>query len=171
MRRRIYWLLPELGSARRTMDDLLLARIDESHIHFVGRDGADLTGLHPANLLQTSDLIPAAQHGLMIGGCAGMAIGLLAALLPVGIEPRQAAGIAAALGIAGAAFGAWTASMIGISIPSSRLERFRKALDDGQLLLMIDVPRGRVEEIEALLQAAHPEARFGGEEPNVPAFP
>ena len=28
MRRRIYWLLPDLASARRTMDDLLLARID-----------------------------------------------------------------------------------------------------------------------------------------------
>src|ERR1700754_2520540 len=37
MRRRIYWLLPDLASARRTMDDLLLARIAEQHLHFVAR--------------------------------------------------------------------------------------------------------------------------------------
>ena len=40
MRRRIYWLLPDLASARRTMDDLLLARIAEQHLHFVAREGA-----------------------------------------------------------------------------------------------------------------------------------
>ena len=30
MRKRIYWLLPDLGSARRTMDELLLAGRAES---------------------------------------------------------------------------------------------------------------------------------------------
>jgi hypothetical protein len=39
MRRRIYWLLPDVESARRTMDHLLLARIAEPHIHFVAREG------------------------------------------------------------------------------------------------------------------------------------
>jgi hypothetical protein len=38
MRRRIYWLLPDLESARATMDDLLLARIEKRHIHFVARE-------------------------------------------------------------------------------------------------------------------------------------
>ena len=44
MRRRIYWLLPDLASARKTMDDLLLARIHEGHIHFIGPQDADMTG-------------------------------------------------------------------------------------------------------------------------------
>ena len=63
MRRRIYWLLPDLGSAQRTMDDLLLARIEERHIHFVAREGIDMSGLHAANVLQTSDVIRAAEAG------------------------------------------------------------------------------------------------------------
>ncbi len=46
MRRRIYWLLPDLASARRTMNDLLLARVGDEHIHFVAKDGADMQGLH-----------------------------------------------------------------------------------------------------------------------------
>ena len=75
------------------------------------------------------------------------------------------------LAIVGAPLGAWMASLIGVSVPSHRLERFHSAIAAGQLLLMVDVPRSRVVEIEALLAAAHPEGHFEGEDPNIPAFP
>ena len=78
MRRRIYWLLPDLASARRTMNDLLLARIAEQHIHFVAREDADMSGLHAANVLQTSDVIRAAEMGLIIGGGVGVVAGVIA---------------------------------------------------------------------------------------------
>ena len=65
MKRRIYWLLPDLESARRTMDDLLLARIDYRHIHFVAREDRNMAGLHAANLLQTSDVVRSAEMGLV----------------------------------------------------------------------------------------------------------
>lgn len=171
MRRRIYWLLPDLASARRTMNDLLLARIDEGHIHFAAREGTDMAGLHPANILQTSDVVRAAQFGLVIGAASGAVGGVLAVLFfsMSGEAPHW--GVAAVLAIIGAPIGAWVASMIGVSVPSKRLARFEGALDSGQLLLMVDVPRSRVAEIETLLVAAHPEGHFEGEEPNIPAFP
>jgi hypothetical protein len=171
MRRRIYWLLPDLASARRIMDDLLLARIAEEHLHFVGREGADLSGLHAANLLQSSDVVRAAQAGIVIGAGVGAGAGCLAAfLLP---DPGQAPqwGIAAVLAILGALIGAWASSMIGIATPSSRLKRFAPAIAQGQILLMADVPRSRVLEIERRLEALHPEAHLEGIEPNIPAFP
>ncbi|QAZ39395.1 DUF1269 domain-containing protein [Methylibium sp. Pch-M] len=198
MRRRIYWLLPDLTSARRTMNDLLLARIGDAHIHFVARENADLSGLHAANLLQTSDLLRSAQAGLVIGGLGGAVIGVLAAMFfPIvggaesglaalravfassdwsGAELRSALdspqwAMAAVLAVLGGLLGAWSSSMIGIAAPSGRLRRFEGALADGQLLLMVDVPRSRVQEIESLLQATHPEAHFEGVEPDVPAFP
>ena len=62
MRRRIYWLLPDLESAKRTMDDLLLARIGEQHMHFVAREGADMTGLHAANVLLWRRIVVAAGN-------------------------------------------------------------------------------------------------------------
>ncbi len=171
MRRRIYWLVPGLESAKRTMNDLLLARIAEQHIHFVGRDDADMTGLHQANVLQTSDVIRAAQLGLVIGGGVGALLGVGAAVLfpIVGDQPQW--GVAAVLAMAGGAFGAWSASMIGASTPSHRLRRFEGAIEQGQILLMVDVPRSRVEEIEAMLQVSHPEAHLEGVEPDIPAFP
>jgi hypothetical protein len=60
MRRRLYYLLPNVAVARNTMDDLLLARIDEGHIHFLAKPGVDLSNLHEANLLQSSDIIRSA---------------------------------------------------------------------------------------------------------------
>jgi uncharacterized membrane protein len=171
MRRRIYWLLPDLASAERTMDDLLLARIDEAHVHFVARDDVDLSSLHAANVLQTSDLVRSAQAGLVIGGACGAVVGaLLALLFPiVGDAPQW--GMVGVIAIVGAAFGAWSSSLIGISTPSQRLARFQPAIEQGQILLMTDVPRARVDEIEARLQARHPEAHLEGVEPDIPAFP
>jgi hypothetical protein len=171
MRRRVYWLLPDLASARRTMDDLLLARIEERHIHFVARDGVDMAGLHEANLLQTSDIVRAAQLGLVVGAASGAVIGVLTeAFFPLFGESPQWT-VAAVLAMVGAPLGAWTASMVGASVPSHRLQRFQQAIASGQLLLMVDVPRWRLGEIEDRLAAEHPEARLEGIEPNIPAFP
>jgi len=61
--------------------------------------------------------------------------------------------------------------MIGISTPSNRLKRFQSSIEQGQILLMVDVPNSRVDDIEARLEALHPEARLEGVEPNIPAFP
>ena len=129
MRRRIYWLLPDLASAIRMENDLLLARVAWQHIHFVGREDADMTGLHAANVLQSSDLIRSAQTGLVIGAGLGTILGVVAALFfpIVGDAPEW--GMAAVLAILGGLFGAWASSMIGISTPSSRLKRFAPAFN------------------------------------------
>lgn len=171
MSRRIYWLIPDVESARRAVDELLLARVPVQHIHCAGREDVNLSGLHPANVLQTTDVIYAAEAGLLIGGTLGVAAGLLVAMYyPLGIDSLQW-GVVAVLGVLGALFGAWSSSMIGVSVPSHRLKRFEAAVEQGQILLMVDVPSLQVKEIEALLQASHPEARFEGEDPDTPVFP
>jgi len=170
MKRRIYWLMPDLASARQAMDDLVWARVDVAHIHFAGPEGMDMAGLHAANVWQTSDLVHAAKTGWVVGSACGILVGLAAALLfPItGDGPEWE--VAVLVAIVGGVVGAWSASMVGISIPSPRLQRFEGAIARGQILLMVDLPRSRVRDIEALLRSAHPEARFEGEEPQVPAF-
>lgn len=170
MRRRLLYVVPDLASARRMMDDLLLSRIEERHIHFVGGPTTAMTGLHEANLLQTSDLVHGAQTGLLIGAGLGAFAGIAvstafaeAVSIPIGMTL-----IAALLG---GIFGAWVASMIGASVPNSRLEPFRAALGEGKLVLMVDVPARRVEEIRERLALIHPEAEDRGLDPHVPAFP
>jgi len=170
VKRRIYWLMPDLASARRAMDDLVRARVDVARIHFAGPEGMDMSGLHAANVWQTSDLVHAAKTGWMVGSACGVVLGLVAAMMfpIVGDDPEWE--VAVFVAILGGVVGAWSASMVGISIPSTRLQRFEGAIAAGQILLMVDLPRSRVREVEALLQSAHPEARFEGEEPRIPAF-
>jgi hypothetical protein len=171
MHSRIYWLLPDVESARATMDDLLLDRIDYRKIHFAAREGTDMSGLHAASFWQTSDVIRSAEMGLIVGAGVGALLGALAAVYYpiIGDEPQWA--LAAVLSIAGAIFGTWASTMIGVSTPSKRLERFRSQIEQGQILLMIDVAMWDVKAIEARLQAMHPEAHLEGTEPDIPAFP
>ncbi len=51
--RRIYFLVPDLRTAGTVTDELLLARIEERHIHIVAPDGTELGDLPKASLLQT----------------------------------------------------------------------------------------------------------------------
>ena len=171
MRKRIYWLLPDVASARRTMDDMLLARIDERHMHFVGREDIKLSGLRAANILQTSDVVRAAQVGALIGAVLGFAAGIVVARYLQAVDEPPQWGWVVVLAMVGLVFGTWVSSMIGVSTPSQRLRRFERAIQQGQILLMLDAPQGRVEEIESRLQTLHPEAHLEGVEPNIPAFP
>ena len=170
MRRRMYYLLPDNGSARRTMDDLLLLRIEERHIHFIARPGVSMDGLHEANVLQTSDLVHGAKLGAVTGAFAGCVAGAAVVWYFVMAPAYE---IATVLGMAlfGALFGAWVASMVGSSVPNSRLRQFEAQLAQGRILLMVDVPEHKVEEIKERLGRSHPEATDGGLEPNIPAFP
>lgn len=171
MSRRIYWLIPDVGSARRTVNDLLVARVPVKNIHCIGRENMNLSGLHPANVLQSTDVIYAAELGLLVGGTLGIAAGVLVALYyPLGFDSFHW-GVIAVLGVLGALFGAWSSSLIGISVPSHRLKRFEAAIERGEILLMVDVPGWQVQSIEAMLQASHPEAHLEGEDPDTPVFP
>jgi hypothetical protein len=171
MQRRIYWLLPDVESAQRTMDDLLLARIPYRRMHFVAREDFDMTGLHAANVLQTSDVVRSAEMGLILGAGVGALLGVIVAIYYPIVGPEPQWGLAAALAVAGALFGTWTSTMIGVSTPSKRLARFAPQIEQGQILLMVDVHMWRVDDIEARLRALHPEAHLEGTEPDIPAFP
>jgi len=171
MQKRIYYLIPELKSAQRTMNDLLLARIDEKHIHFLAKEGIDLSTLHRANLLQETDIVHGAEMGLIIGGATGLLAGLVAVLFMLSGSGIPWGGVVFTTFLGGALFGTWTASMIGSSVPNTRLKPFQGAIAQGQILLMVDVPVDRVEEIEQLLKRKHPEAHLEGTEPTIPAFP
>ena len=170
MRRRLYFMVPDTRSARQIRDELLLARIEDDHIHVMARDGTSLEGLHEASVLQTSDFVHGAETGLAVGGGIGIIAGLVAVFFPpAGIDLQLVTILLTAL--IGAAFGAWVASMVASSIPNSRLKSFESAIAAGHVLMMVDAPSGRVDEIKKLVAAHHPEAMSSGVEPTIPAFP
>src|ERR1700716_1350780 len=142
MRLRMYVTLPDLACARRLANDLLLARIEDRHMHFLARRGTDLGELHEASYLQKTDTVHGAFVGFVIGGMMGVLVGLLLINFPpTGVSLQLVAVLIAA--IVGACLGTWVASMVGLQVPNSRLKGFEKELEEGKLLLMLDVPSGR----------------------------
>jgi len=170
MKRRLYFLLPDLGSAIQTANDLLLARVEDKHMHFLSRRGMSLGELHEASYLQKSDAVHGAELGFAIGGVGGMLIGFYIYLTPP--EGMVLQWVTVLIGtVIGAIFGAWAASLVALSVPNSRLKPFQKEIDAGKILLMVDAPLSRIEEIQSLVARRHPEAIDRGVEPTVPAFP
>ncbi|NIP72656.1 MAG: DUF1269 domain-containing protein [Gammaproteobacteria bacterium] len=163
MRRRLYLLVPDIDSTRRIVDELLLARIDDEHIHVLAREGAPLDGLPEATIFQKSDLAHELEVGLVVGGATGTVAGVIAVLAATGMS---AGGLILACALAGA----WVSTMVSVDVRNSRLRAFERAIEQGQLLLMVDVPKGRVDEINELVRM-HREARAEGSEPTIPAFP
>ncbi len=170
MRRRLYFLLPDVASARRVADDLLLARVEERHMHFLARDDIALEGLPEASILQKSDIVHGAESGLVVGGVAGIVAGLIVLAFPPDDTPLHLVTVLLTA-MVGAGFGTWVSSMIASSVPNSRLKAFEKAIAAGKILLMVDVSPSRVAEIRTLVGRLHPEASAGGQEPTIPAFP
>lgn len=168
MKRRLYFLLPDVDSTRRIVDELLLARVEERHIHVLARDETALEGLPKATIFQRSDLVHGLEVGLITGGATGAVAGVIAALLAT--TGLGSGGLILACALAGALVGAWASAMISTDVRNSRLRAFENAIDEGQILLMADVPKERVEEITDLVRS-HREAHPGGSEPTIPAFP
>lgn len=170
MRRRLYFMLPDVPSARALLDELLLARIEERHMHFWAKEGTPLPDMPEANFIQKTDLVHGVESGMLTGGALGVVGGaLLVQFPPEGLQLPMVAILFA--GIIGALFGAWASGMVAAAIPNSRLTAFQEGIESGQVLLMVDVPFRRVREIEEMVEKRHPEFKFGGVEPHIPVFP
>jgi len=170
MRRRLYFMLPDVPAARSLLDALLLARVSEGQMHFFAKEGTLLPDMPEATFVQKTDLVHGLESGMVIGAGGGLLGGVLLVLFPPeGLQLQMFAILATAVG--GAMFGAWVSGMVAAAIPNSRLKAFAKDIERGQVLLMVDVPMTRVKAIEQLVAQHHPRVTYGGLDPHIPAFP
>jgi hypothetical protein len=170
MRRRLYFMLPDVKSARGMLDEMLLARIHVERIHFLARRGLLPDDLPEANVLQKTDVVHGAQLGVLIGAAAGLMGGVAAVLYPPEGMSVQLV-IVLIGGMVGALLGAWMSSMAASAVPNTKLKAFHPEIERGRVLMMVDVPMTRAGEISQLVANRHPEAVSGGYEPTIPAFP
>jgi hypothetical protein len=170
MRKRLYFLLPDVARARQSFQELLLSHIDERHIHVIARDDMPIGDLPEATMLQKSNAIHGLWHGVVVGGATGIVTGTVILFYPpAGMAVNQ--GIVLITSLVGAIMGVWIAGMIASDIPNSQLTRFDADIEKGKVLMIVDVPRQRVEEITAMIRRDHPEADMRGVDPTIPAFP
>lgn len=163
MNRRLYFMLPDVEDAHAMMDEMLLARVNDKHIHFLASPGTPMGDLPIATVSERTDLIDGWEIGMGLGALLGMVAGLLAVYIPpwpyTEQVPRIAILICVIIGFLGG--GLWTA-MVASSIPNVRLKRFEPDLARGKILMMVLVPFHRTREITELVAKKHPEAIYSG---------
>lgn len=171
MRRRLYFLLPDVKRAKSVFKELLLARIDARHIHVMAKEGTALGDLPEATVLQKSDAAHGAALGLLAGGVTGAIAGAVVLMFP----PSGLAmgfGVVLAMSVLGAVMGVWVSGMIGASTPSTHLAAFSDEIERGKVLMIVDVPRSRVDEVSRMIRKHHPTADMRGVDPTMPSpFP
>ena len=168
--RRLYFLVPNVEMGKKVVDELLLAHVEWKHIHVLAKRGTPLEDLPEASFWQKSDIIPAMLRAVPMGGGTGILCGLVA----LALEPHlviAGGAVLLASSLAGVGVGVWLGGMVGLNVGNTRLKAFQEAIERGELLVIVDVPRTRVEEISARIKKTHPEAHPEGTEPRVPAFP
>jgi hypothetical protein len=168
--RRLYFLVPDIESGKKAVDEFLLAHIEWKHIHVIAKRGTPLEDLPEASFFQKSDIIPAMERAVPMGGATGMLCGLAA----LALEPHlvvAGGAILLATSLTGVGVGAWLGGMVGLNVGNTRLKRFEEAVEKGELLVMADVPQERVDEITERIKRVLPDAEPEGTEPHTPAFP
>ncbi len=170
MRRRLYFLLPDVKSAKAIFKKLLLARIEQQHVFFLAKEGVSLSDLPEATMLQKSDEIHGLAVGLVSGGTTGALAGIVAMMFPPS-GLAMGLGVILAMSLIGAIVGIWVSGMIASDVPNTRLKKFSRDIEQGKILLMVDVPKDQIKEITALMREQYPDADARGRDPTIPAFP
>jgi membrane protein DedA with SNARE-associated domain len=169
MKRRLYFMLPDLAESRAMLDELLLARIEQRYIHFCAKEGSLPSDMPEANVFQKTGLIHGIETGMLIGAISGLLAGsALMAIPPENLEMHLLALLVAVIG--GAIIGSWISGFSARAIPNSKLKPFRDDIEKGQVLLIVDVPFDRVTEIKNMIARHHPEVSFGGAETHTLSF-
>jgi hypothetical protein len=170
MRRRLYFLLPDVKLARRVFKELLLERVEERHIHFLAREGTELGDLPEATLLQKSDALHGLSVGLIAGGLTGAVAGVIVLMFPPeGLTTGL--GVVLVTSLLGAIVGIWASGIIASSVPNTHLKKFEKDIRRGKVLMMLDVPKDRMGDITDSIHRHHPRTVVMGRDPTIPAFP
>lgn len=167
MNRRLYFILPNLVKAKQVVNELLLQRVGIDKIHALAQEGVDLDDLPEASVFQRTDV----RHSLLIGLLVGIPMGVILGLVVHDALSLPLGGLMVVTTIIGMLFGGWCASMIGLMTENADIRRFRKRLRDNHIILMVDVEKSRVAEIETFVTRLHPEAIDRGVEPTLPSFP
>ncbi len=170
MRKRLFLLMPDVKTTRQVFGNLLLSHIDERHIHVVAKDGTPLTDLPEAGMLEKSDAMHGLWHGAFAGGATGAIAGAVVLLFPPS-GFAMGMGVVFIISLIGAIMGVWVSGMIAADVPNASLKPFETAIEQGRILMIVDVPRTAVEDISRMVKKLHPEADMRGIDATMPVFP
>lgn len=158
MWRRLYYSFPTAEQALRVVSELQTLGVPVERMHSLAKPGVDLKGLPIANDAQRTDRTWNWERLFWYGNLAFFAVALTLAALAVYAALPGWAMVAALAAIAAVILG----DRFAVRLPHAHLSELRVPLRHGEVVLLVDVPRDRVHEIEQSVSRHHPEAGLGG---------
>lgn len=159
MKRRLYFLLPDIKHTHAVINDLKVFGIETKAIHTLSKPGIDLSSLPVATRKQRRDTDARLETILWDGNLAifFIALVILFVMAYIGLDwlwllpPIAVMLVTFVIGL-----------VFTSQVPNVHLSEFQDAMRHGEILLMIDVPLWQVKQVEALVHKHHPEAVTGG---------
>ena len=68
----------------------------------------------------------------------------------------------------GATIGAIASGLAGLQVGNSKVKQYEEAIEKGELLVMVDIPKERIDEISKVIVKHHSNVKFEGIEPILP---
>ena len=166
MNRRLYFLFPDTAHARHAIQALPTAGVEPTRIHVVAKDMRALHDLAPGTTArQRHDTAHTVER---LSWNTNLAL-FAAALLVFIVAALHGAELWALFG-AGLMLTSFVAGLLFTYLPNGHLSGFRPALEHGEVLLMVDVPKARSATVERFVHQRYPEAVPGGASWSIDAF-
>jgi hypothetical protein len=162
--KRLFFLVPDMQTTREVAQEMEDNGVGESHVHVMGQkvDQLNRAHLHPTNVVQTTDLVPALWRGAILGVILSGAIYLLFSLmLPMEVN-ISGLGMFAII-MFGVGFGIWASGMIGIGIKNEIIERYENYVKEGHYIVIVDVPNEREQEVTNQVIQMHPNTKVANQ--------
>lgn len=166
MYRRLYFLIPDVKYAERLVKRLVENGVTKVNIHSIARQGVDISKLPKSSHLQRDDAANRAEDWLWNANLVLFFIALAVALTLIMYQFPFWALIPVFIMLVSFFVGFKFASQV----PNAHINELRSAIRHGEILLLVDVPKQRVREIETLISHAHPEVATGGIGWSLPAL-
>ena len=157
--KQLIFLAPSLERAVTVVSGLSALGISEDDVHIVADDPEQIeqAHLHKANPVDTTEI----ENDLDWGMIAGGSLGLLAGLSVVGGGPAgfiAGSGIVWLSSLAGIGLGGWLGTLIGEQTPRSEMEKYRSAIVQGKVLMVVEVPDEKLPPAFSLIRENCPQA-------------
>lgn len=157
MKRRLYFLFPNEEHAQQAIDALQRdAMVETDQIHVIA-DYETRTIRHPHTRL-LGDTEAQLETRLWNGNLILFFIALAVFIIALGSSMPVLAAVTVVVMLATFVAGL----MFTTRIPRAHMSQFREALSHREILLMLDLPRERVHEVEHYVHHHYPDAETGG---------
>lgn len=156
MRRRLEFIFPDIKTAKHAWKELLLACVNNDCIHFIAKPDVELGKmLQRANVFESTDMIHQGFKGVVLGAVLGLLIGLLTVATQPWYTEMHWTGVVTITTIIGAVSGAIWLAMLGVCFTNSDLDNAKARIKQGEIMMIVTVPLGRIDEICALVDRLH----------------